>query len=143
MRLLACGYEPYCETDIWMFYSGLVISILLSLIHSIKFFGIVSGIVEIVIVITLILISTYTYQLIDHRDIKTMTFDYQPSDLKSIFSAFSLCVFTFEGVFLVFPIRSTFLYHKKKIDFFKAFFLTTFVIGIFYIIFGYINFLGL
>lgn len=82
---------------------------MLGLIGSLRFFGYFSTLVQLFIFICLAAISFESFKKINPSELNLYFFEFNPFTFSSILSAISLAIFTIEGIFLMFPIRSNFI----------------------------------
>lgn len=142
MEFLFCQ-EKGCVYGEMFFWGSLGCSLLLGLIESIRFFGYISTLVQFFIFSCLSLITFYSVQqmrLATSLDLLFQTVTFNPGNL---LQGISLALFTVEGIFLMFPIRSNMVKSNLKIDFYLLYSATLAFVDSIYISFGLLNYLGL
>ena len=143
-KKIVCHHN-YCISRDYFILIAYIFNLFTILFSNLGKFGLLTFISLIVVGVSLGGITVFSvFKLFQEskEDIFKNFFDFHP---KHIFSSFNVYVFSLFGIFMVIPIRKSFLKSKsgKNRNFFKFFSKIFFIVSLFYIIFTIPNFLYL
>ena len=134
-----CSHDvaAFCGSKPSYLLVAFVVSVIISLVQSLRPFGYISIASTVIIIISLLSLSVYNFHFIATTK-EIMKERWTFFNIKNFFSYLGIALYTTEGIALVLPIRASF---KDNKSFPKVFTITFVFINFFYILIGVFSYL--